>query len=390
MSDSNRIQIAYVKESIRGITPDSPLEVLNVASESLVGNASSTQSTIVQASGNLKDSIRTDFQPAGGINTELGFDFNNEFIEGAFRSAFGTPVSISGITFAMVPGSPITITDSGSGLAGLTINDMIWVTGFADENNNGAFVVTASAAGTIDVVPVDASKTVTSESAGATVSIKTTRMANDNTSSTFSIERFYSDVSHYMSWLGMEVDTMALSFGASSPATIAFTFLGEKHPPITATIGNGTRTAASTNPVMDTVDGYLGTLLSVGGATLTNAVGCVTNVTYNIANGVRSEQGLNCKTIGKGDFNLTVSFDIVFKDLTYYKAFQDNSIISLASGVTDSNDKGYGIVIPTLKLTSASAPLSGANQTTTGSYQAQAIGSTVDGDVYTAIFSILE
>lgn len=391
MSDGNRIQISYLKEVTRGVTPSGALQILNVASESLQANASSTQSAIVQSSGNVKDSIRTDFVPAGGINTELGFGFNDEFIEGAFRSAFGTPVSLSGVTFSVTAGTPNTLNDSGSGLGALKPNDMVWIDGFTEPENNGSFVIGANtAAGSVDIIAVDPSVVIKNETAGDSVTIKTTRMTNGNASSTFSIERFYSDVAKYMAWKGMEVDTMSLSFGASSVPTIAFTFMGETHPPIVATIGTGAPVAASTNPVMDTVNGYLGTLLSVAGAELAPAIGCVTNITYNIANGVRREQGLNCTTVGKGDFNMTVSFDIVFKDLTYYKAFQDNDIVSIASGVVDSNNKGYGITVPALKLTSASAPLAGANQTVTGSYQAQAIGATVGSDIYTAVFSILE
>lgn len=65
-----------------------------------------------------------------------------------------------------------TIADSNSGLAALTVGTHIFVAGFANAANNGEFVVTASAAGSIDVTKPDGSAAgLVAETAGASVTI---------------------------------------------------------------------------------------------------------------------------------------------------------------------------------------------------------------------------
>ncbi len=65
-----------------------------------------------------------------------------------------------------------TIADSGSGLAALTVGTVIHVSGFDTAANNGEFIVTVSAAGSIDVTKVDGSAAgLVAEAAGASVTI---------------------------------------------------------------------------------------------------------------------------------------------------------------------------------------------------------------------------
>ncbi|MGE0155186.1 MAG: hypothetical protein AB7R90_21405 [Reyranellaceae bacterium] len=65
-----------------------------------------------------------------------------------------------------------TIADSNSGLAALTVGTMIYVSGFATAANNGEFIVTASAAGSIDVTKPDGSAAgLSAESAGVSITI---------------------------------------------------------------------------------------------------------------------------------------------------------------------------------------------------------------------------
>lgn len=390
MSNSNEVRISYIKQVTLGTIPSGSLQYINYASESLKGTVSSTQSAHIDTTGNIPDLIRTGYTADGGINTELGHEFIDDFLIGAWRSAFETPISLSGITFSIdASGSPITLDDSGNGLGAIQPNDVIMVLGFTDTNNNGAYLVGANvAAGSVDVTQIDPTKTVTTEAAGDSVTITTTRMENANTDSFFAIERFYSDLSDYMSFKDMFVDTMNIEFGAGAVPTVNLTFKGTDHPAITATIGTG-YTAASTNDVIDTENGYLGTLLGNDGAVLSSANGCVTKVSVSISDSIRVEEGLNCQTIGKGDFDCKVNFDMVFSNLDYYKIAQDNGYTSLALAAIDGSNQGIGLVFPKLKYTDFSAPSTGRNSTVTASYQTQATRVTVGADTYTAILSKL-
>ncbi len=391
MSDSNQGQLSYVKEVIRGVTPSANLKILPFSSESLNGSLSSTVSQTIRSDRNIADNIRTDLVPQGGVNAEIGHEFYDDLIEGAFNSAFETPISLTGITFSIdASGSPITLDDSGSGLGGLKPNDVIMISGFTDSNNNGAFSVGGNtAAGSVDIVPVSPSSVPVTEAAGDSVTITTTRLENGVTPSFFSFERLYNDVTKRMAWLGMEVDTMTLEFGASSVPTIAFNFIGDSHPKITSSIGTG-YTAASTNEIINTIQHYKGTLLGVNGGVLEPASGVVTKTSFTFSNSVRRTNGLGqTVVIGRGAFSCQVGWDIVFTDLKYYDAFQDDQNISLCSVLADSSNQGFGITVPNISFTSAGAPITGPNAEVIGSYQGQAILATVGSDTYTAVFSKL-
>lgn len=81
-----------------------------------------------------------------------------------------TDITATTISFAASGGH---ILDSGSGLANLTANTVIYVSGAATTANNGEFVVATSAAGDITVTKIDGTAAgLVDESAGATVTLR--------------------------------------------------------------------------------------------------------------------------------------------------------------------------------------------------------------------------
>ena len=390
MTDTNRTQLSYIEESTRGTTPAGNFKILNHAGHSLASTAQTTQSNIIRADRNVKNMIRTDITQAGGINTEMGHEFNDEFYESAFSSDFASQISLSGTTFSIdASGSPITLDDSGNGLGGLKPNDVIMVLGYTSAGAvcNGAYIVGGNtAASSVDAIPVGHTPITTA--AGATVTITTTRLTNAVTPKTFSIEEYNALSGIYRAWLGSQVDGLTLSFGATSIPTANFTFMGKEEPKISATIGDG-YDAASTNSVIDPNTGYLGTFLSVNGAALASSTACVTAVTYNFANNSRREKGLNCVTFGDGNFVVTVNVTLVFANKDIYDAFLDNSYISLASVVVDESNQGFGVVVPKVEGLGMTAAVPGPNQTVTATVTGQGVLATVGSDNYTALLSKL-
>lgn len=392
MSDSNRIKISIVEETEEGVTPSANLQDLNYTSESLTGSASSVQSQQVRSSGNIRDLIRTGFNAGGGINLELGHQYCEQILRAAFRSDWGTATNLTDTDLTMaVAGSVGTITDAaGNGFANLKENDIIMSSGWATAGNNGPLLVIDKVADDeIDVMAIEPSKTLTAEAAGASVTITSKSVRNANTKRSFSIERYFTDVTQYMAFLGMIVDTMKIELGAGAVATINVTFQGTKHPAVSATIGQG-YDAASTNDVIDTFKGYKGALISNNGAAFSAADGAVSRIEFMITNSVRIETALgDTKITGMGDFDVKVNYDMYFKNQTYYEQFQNNGYSSIAFAVLDGSDQGLGVTVPKMKYSQADAPAPGRNQSVTVTYQCQALGVTVDSEEYTAVLSVL-
>lgn len=86
-------------------------------------------------------------------------------------SATQTRTDITGITFS-VSADNNEIADSGNGLAALTVGTVIYVAGFANAANNGEFIVTASAAGAIEVARLSGATALVDEAAGVSVTLR--------------------------------------------------------------------------------------------------------------------------------------------------------------------------------------------------------------------------
>jgi hypothetical protein len=120
----------------------------------------------------------------GGLQCAIGFDVYlkgnglpgvapewDKALQICSWGATATKTDITGVTFATT--SNVNITDSANGLAALTVGTVIWTSGFANAANNGEFIVTASAAGSITVTKPDGTApALVNESAGATVTLR--------------------------------------------------------------------------------------------------------------------------------------------------------------------------------------------------------------------------
>jgi hypothetical protein len=390
MSDSNRVRISYIEEVTRGTTPSGNLQAVNVTGHSISTTPSTVDSQTIRQDGNNYDTIRTDMVPGGGIPTELIFENADPWIESVFRSSFQTQISLSGITFSIdASGSPITLDDSGSGLGDLKPNDVIIVSGFTDSNNNGVFLIGGNtAAGSVDIIAVDPDKTPTTEAAGDSVTITTTRLQNGVTPKFFSIQEDNDLTSIFRAWKGSEFDTLTLTFTAGQVITAAFNMQAQSEPDISATIGTG-YTAATTNEVINMEDGYVGTLIGLNSAAAASAPSCVTSATYTITNNVRRTKGANCTKFGNGKFMVTASVTAFFSEKTVYDAFLANQTFSITSAAIDPSNQGYALTVPSMRFTGNNPSVSGPDSDIIATFTGTAKVSTVGSDTYSAILSKL-
>jgi len=153
MSDTNRVNLAYVKEVSYGVFPSGPPTLKNVrfTSESL----SQQNDTVVS------NEIRADRQTPGlfrvgiGAPGDLGFEFSHgafdDFLEWMLLSdaTWTTPV-LNTVTASITTGGVLTGTNIGLGLAA---GQWVEVRGFVNAGNNGYFkIATWTSANSITIV----------------------------------------------------------------------------------------------------------------------------------------------------------------------------------------------------------------------------------------------
>jgi hypothetical protein len=99
MSNSNRVQLAFIAETVWGTTPSTPnMQILRMTSESLNHEIETITSSEIRADRNLSDVIQVNRQNTGAIEFELSYATFNGLMEGALFSSFQTNVLKNGTT----------------------------------------------------------------------------------------------------------------------------------------------------------------------------------------------------------------------------------------------------------------------------------------------------
>jgi len=322
MADTNDVKLSYAAEVTPDLNPAGAFTDIPWTSETLKAQANTSQSGIVRSDGNITDIIRNSLVPQNGFSGELGFGYYDDFIEGAFRNNWTTPDTVAAITLSITGAGPFTLDDSGSGLGVFEVFDIVHAKGFATAANNGVYLVTTVAAGSLGVVAIETNRTPVVEAAGASVSVTTDRMANAQVDNTFHIEkRMQGTALEYMFFGNMRVNTMSLEIVAESPITTSFDFIGESHG---TTKPSASYTAAPANDPMNTDNHFKGVGQGSGADGLTGlatADSCVTRVTMQIQNAVRRDAALNCVEMGKGRFQMLLDWDAYFKTMSDYDRY---------------------------------------------------------------------
>ena len=190
MTDSNRLQLAYVEEVTPGTTPVSPaMTKIRVKGESLNKNIQTTRSEEIRNDRLTPDLIQTMEKADGGFPMELSYGAFDDFIKAAMFNAWvNTPVKLnvtSDSSITAVTDSSDTFTVDAGGTS-FKAGHLIRTSGFTNAANNGLFRVGSSTGTT---VVVGGTPTLTDESAppaGARIKVVGFRGASGDITATAS------------------------------------------------------------------------------------------------------------------------------------------------------------------------------------------------------------
>lgn len=154
MGSANRVQVSYVKEVTRGVTPNTPaMKLCRITGESLAANQEFVDSDELRADRMTGDPIRVMGQSGGGINFEFSYPTDNTFLSDMLASAMesawvntptrdnaGTADSV--ITDIGTTADTITFTTG----AAYAIGHLVRTTGFTNAANNKIVRVTTGGA----------------------------------------------------------------------------------------------------------------------------------------------------------------------------------------------------------------------------------------------------
>mgnify|MGYP000418453414 CR=1 FL=1 len=95
MSDTSRVQLASLEETVYGVTPATAMTNKRMVSESLKYNIGTDVSAEIRADRQTSDLIQTSFDAGGDVNIEMSFGSYDDWLESALYSAFTTAITVS-------------------------------------------------------------------------------------------------------------------------------------------------------------------------------------------------------------------------------------------------------------------------------------------------------
>lgn len=243
MTSANRESIAFIEEVTWGTTPSTPTgQIVNFTGCTLGSENEATQSSTVRSDTNRVGNIRTGRTVSGDLGFELQYGGHDDFMEGVLRNDWATALAITANTTVSAAASDNSF--NGTGLfANAVPGQFVRVSGFSTAANNGYFRVVSK---TNDKIVV-AGGTLTNEAATPPITIKGAILKNGTTQKSYTVERHFQELTQFLSFTGVRMDTMQLNISTGSIVTGSFATMGKTPARSGSTLWSGTTAAVTTD-----------------------------------------------------------------------------------------------------------------------------------------------
>jgi len=250
MSDGNFVKGRIITESSWGVPPASAMQEINLRSISLKRAVTRKTPDIIR--GDRRRFRERPLSKHGTLSIPSYLQYGNLLImrQAFFNGVLSSTVTVTGATISFTSGTK-TIADSANGLAGFAKGDIIFISGAVGALNNGAHgKIVSVTAGSIVV-----ESALTTEAAGASVTLTTTRLLDGTTLASLAFEYEYTDMTTTLRGAkGFRVGGMNLSWKNEDFVEETYELLGKTPETTAATYGTGAPTAAKTSDFMNSLD----------------------------------------------------------------------------------------------------------------------------------------
>ena len=347
LAESNRVGIAYAKETVFGDGVLTTATTMRLTSESLVAEKATETSKEIRSDRNITDVIEVGASSGGSIDGELSLTTYDEFYEAALCGLPGATTDFSGSATFTNSSSDIVATGA---FADVVVGQYIEVQGSAEEANNGWHLVVARASD--DLVQVSSTLVDSSD----TVTVKGTSIKNGVEQQSFAFEKAFNDVSVFEKFVGMRVGKMTVDATAKQIATVNFEFMGTS-----AAVGDSSFVSSLVAPTTSEV---VNATTDMGCVQVDGAVSDtpIQKISVSLDNKLRNQDAVCSKYsvgIGYGQMEVTGSLTAYFKNRGLLDVFFNHEDIAISFGFRDSSGNALRVTIPSAKITSNPPAASG-------------------------------
>lgn len=358
LASTSREQLAYILESVFGVTPGSGNgSYLRVTGESLDYALTKETSKELRADRQLSGVVPVAAQAAGGYNFHLNYGEYDPFLASLLQSAYtvfgtagesGTGSTVTFTTTTMTASA----TSGADSWATLALGQFFRVNSGAGLNNGKLLRVSLITPPSTTVITLDVSTPAIASVAEAAVKLQTSRLTNGTTQTSFTIEKAMADVTQFLAYKGMTPSKLSLKIASGALTDGSFDFIGRGATRNTTTALPGSLVASKTYDIQNGATGV--GVLWEGGVPLTSTYIKSLSIDYdNVLRPQAAIGSLPLVGVGAGTVQCKGSIEAYFADGALYDKFLNNTYTSLTVASQDAAGNGYVFTMPRVNLMNA-------------------------------------
>ena len=352
----------YLKETTPGEIASGGPQVYRVTDGTLTQTTESSEDNELRADRGRGDTTLVSGSVNGGLSINWSHKTHDDFLQALLANSYaavGTDgeATVSDMEFDAVGH---TIESAGGYLPSLERGQWFQISGANTAANDGIYKVSDSVTPDSSSITVDpAVKDVTTDSASSTT-ISSARLKQGNSAlETFTIEREMADVSQFLTWKGVYVSSLNLSYAVGDKLNGSFNFIGSETEDGPNT---GSQFPGIASAVAATTTGFFNNVTNTHVLLDGVAMGesCIESLTIDIQGNLRERRclggGLAASSIGADQFKVSVQANIFFgttASANLYKKKLADSALTFAVCLQDADGNGMAVTLPRGKISSA-------------------------------------
>lgn len=262
MSSSNLVRIAFIPETVYGVTPGvGSFKTARFVSEGLSGTPDTVESQQIRTDRMSSGQIVTGLQVGGDMGFELARELAiDDFFQSAMYSTWGTLALVSvTLTISLAPDEITRAAGSWTG-DGIVVGDFLTLSGFTAPENNTVVMVTEVVSATVIKIVGPVNSPISAGTGGATAFKRADKIGIGVSKYSFSMEKTFLDLTtKAIVYRGMIVSNFDLTVAFGELANGSFTFSGNDYVTADAanefiTDGRTITAPATTNTLNGSVD----------------------------------------------------------------------------------------------------------------------------------------
>lgn len=355
-ASANRSALYAVKESVWGVTPNTPaLQELRYTGEQLDDSISTEKSQEIRSDRMVSDLIVVDSSPSGSFDIEFSATTFDEFLASLLMSEWSAQLNIVGvagdISTATAPAGPHLTSTTVGKFSNVVAGQWIRLSGFGATVNGFYQVVSVTDPENLVLFPVpQAAETP----AGTAARVDGSMCRNGVVEQSYTLAKLFNDalVPTWQIFRGMRVGSGSLEMSTGSILTGSLSFMGRSAEWNETGIAGATVVPSTSTESMNCVTN-IRNITQDGGAV--GSDGSIMSLSLEIDNQHREQKGIGVLGnvgVSAGQLVVNASASQYFESADQALKFQNSEAFAFSYRLQDNAGNSYVITLPRCKYES--------------------------------------